>query len=369
MEELKLLLPGFKVRFDFEFTEEEIKIGRTFGIREKVLESGKFRVYSVEDFGRMWVRWVNYPLPLILIDKFIIDEQVLLDNLNRGYVLLEWSFGAVGFTKQILQILHNESKIFEIYSSEKLLEENKLDFKKILFSLTTNNQISTRIRNITNRLNRSYNEMVVPPWLFESFRLSTTLFVQRTFSSKGDLTPLLTSDSDKELFFAALPYSYSDRFVEQFKSQNEELIKEFINILPLISEKLQHLPSSLSYRDPEKMAYKILEIRENAEVKEVRRELFNIYKRIREYKKGEDEIAQEITEEIKKERKKLSFLNFRIPFKIISGTAAGATAITSNWQLDMFMLPFIIGETYLSVREDIEEKKRRRWVGFFEKFL
>ncbi len=74
-------------------------------------------------------------------------------------------------------------------------------------------------------------------------------------------------------------------------------------------------------------------------------------------------------EEIKKERKRLSFLNFRIPFKIISGTAAGATAITSNWQLGIFMLPFIIGETYLSVREDIEEKKRRGWVGFFEKFL
>ncbi len=374
MEEMSVFVPGFKVQFEFELTNDDLKMSKSLGIPERVLDSRKFRIYNMPSFGKVLERWVDYPLPLVFIDKFIVDEEILMDNLQRSYTREDsleciWSGRPLGYGRQVLEVLHNEGKIFQVYSAEELLKKGRVEFQRLLFSVTTNEEIATRVKNTVNRLNRSYDEMVVPSWLFESFCLATAIFIQRTISGSGASVPLLTDDSDKELFFALLPYTYSDTFIKQFKSQNERLLREFTEFLPAVSSRLSRLPFSASYKDPREMAYKILELRDKAETKEARRQLFNIYKRIKEYKKEEEEIVGESAKEIRKAERKLSLLNIKIPFEIVSATAEGATGLIGNWRLGIFMLPFIVTRTYLSVKDDVNRKEEIKWVGLFQKFM
>ena len=78
-------------------------------------------------------------------------------------------------------------------------------------------------------------------------------------------------------------------------------------------------------------------------------------------------LFSDVTEIKKEEKEKKALLKIEIPLKIVKGAVYSITSIIGSPEFSIFKLPFIISDTYLSVKKDIVKYKKIKWVGFFQK--
>ena len=166
MENLKVLMPGFsKVVDDCDFTQEQIDICEKIGVNP----STKYTITANRDLGKVIGKWIDYPLSLILIDKFLVDERMFKDNFEDGHID-KWgncaddehvinSWGLTDEMKKVVTIIQDECKLFETYSLNDIKHKNKKRFNSILFSLIDNENSSKKIKDLTKHDAQKYMNM------------------------------------------------------------------------------------------------------------------------------------------------------------------------------------------------------------------
>ena len=189
-------------------------------------------------------------------------------------------------------------------------------------------------------------------------------FTQEHFSGERPL-PVIGDDSDEQLYFSALPYDHDEFFMKQLMGKNEDSIKEFIEILNMTSKKLRYLPLS-KYHSPEGIVDKILSLRDDGDLREARKQLYLIYKNSAELSDDENTISEQVINELEKRKKRANFVSAKVALNA-ANIAATVCASVSNWTFSIYMIPLFFGNIF-SLKENFEERKSLKWIGFFEKY-
>ena len=392
-----MMLSGFKAKFMPRLTKEEHEWALEHGI--PINKHGIFHIYSSPSYLR---DLIDFPFPFLLADSLVIDDLALKDSMwttrdtmdaLAAEFLAAQSDDPTHYSRKVnetenerlralcLKRLYEEKgndQVFETYSAQGLIEDKKEEFQEELFNTVLDRGFGRFAQNKTAEMvNRGvfrYDEMVVPPWLFESFRTVISIFSQKEISS-GELLPVYDIDHFKDFYVEALAATSHSRLTRHYP--DEEPWTDFVEILPIVAEKLEITPLSDVYTTPESLANRIIELRGDSDLRDARRKLFKVFLNLKSgipLREVIEDFAEELRSALKKKRK----IRFRMLLKeflggVIIGGHFGKIVLglkspgPVDFTISLLAIPHITYALTESLERDYERLQSFCWTGFFEK--
>ncbi len=369
--ELNALIPGFELVInDCDFNDEQIEICKKIGIDPY----HEYPTRARRNLRGFLNSWFDHPLPLIFIDKILVDESLFFKNFSSERIFLSDKGVCGGGDSdvaqidtsiregKILKLYQNETRFFKTFNLNESIKKEKKLFNEYLFSLIEYEINYHGIQKTSANLNRKYGEMICPSWLYECYVLSTTFFSQNVLSEEKNPLPIMDDEMHKLLYISALKSSFRNEQFILYKNEEITYQQELLEVIDIIAERLHPIPL-LRNKSPEDVVNIIVTLKD--QIDDPKKQFINIFEKLKNTKLDKMNMSNEILKELKTKKQKSRTLDYKIMLDI--GCAAiPIYDLLDKMSIDIHILPFF--KCIHDLKCDIEEKKGINWIGFFDKY-